>query len=196
MATDDHSSGHRVGTEMGETQYDPIYRDSEGVAYSHPVYPEPANVYVERAIGQVQRADPEDIQQVAASQLALSNSYYENVLAQARRSFGAAIVSAGVGLAFFIAAVLVLILNHDVSAGTVSAVSGGIVEVIAGLNFWLYGRTAVQLNSFHVRLEQTQKYLIANSIATKLDGTARETALLNLIGQIADYRNFGDVSER
>ncbi|SRR6266568_1330456 len=137
------------------------------------------------ALTEVSKADPENIQQVGAAQLALSTSYYQNVLSQAKRSFTAAIVSAAVGLAFFIAAVSIFLVRDDVRAGTVSAISGAIVELISGLNFWLYGRTAYQLNSFHIRLEQTQKYLLANSIATKLDGDKRDSALTDLIKQVS-----------
>ena len=143
----------------------------------------------------VSDTDPENIQQVAASQLALSTSYYENVLAQARRSFLAAIISATVGLLFFIAAVSIFLARNDIRAGTVSGISGAIVEVISGLNFWLYGRTASQLNSFHIRLERTQKYLLANSISTKLTGTARDSALINLINSMATEGAADDRSE-
>jgi hypothetical protein len=128
---------------------------------------------------------PENVQQVAASQLALSTNYYENVLTQARRSFIAAIISATVGLIFFIAAVSIFLIHNDLRAGTVSAISGGIVEVISGLNFWLYGRTASRLNSFHIRLDQTQKFLLANSISTKLTGEAHDAALTDLIKSMA-----------
>ena len=48
---------------------------------------------------------PTNIQQVAASQLALTNLYYENVLSQAKRSFNAATVAAAAGLVFFLAAI-------------------------------------------------------------------------------------------
>jgi hypothetical protein len=189
MAVDDNPS-HDLGTGMGEARYDPVYRDAGGIL--HPYLTYPVNVaFTDSAIDEVKKADPESIQQVAASQLALSNSYYANVLMQAQRSFIAAIASAAIGLAFFVTAVLILVLRNDIRAGTVSAISGGIVEVISGLNFWLYGRTAIQLNSFHIRLDQIQKYLIANSIATKLDGGAQETALVNLISQIAGQHTSG-----
>jgi hypothetical protein len=56
---------------------------------------------------------------------------------------------------------------------------------ISGLNFWLYGRTADQLNSFHIRLEQTQKFLLANIISTKLTGEAHYSALTDLIKSMA-----------
>ena len=137
------------------------------------------------ALEEVSKADPENIQQVGAAQLSLSTSYYQNVLDQARRSFMAAIISAAVGLAFFIAAVSILLIRNDVRAGTVSAISGAVVELISGLNFWLYGRTAYQMNFFHIRLEQTQKYLLANSLATKLSGDNRDAALMDLIRQVS-----------
>jgi TRADD-N domain-containing protein len=133
----------------------------------------------------VAKADPGNIQEVAASQLALSTSYYESVLAQARRSFVAAIVSAAVGLGFFLAAVAIVLVRESLNAATLSAISGGIVETIAGLNFWLYGKTATQLDAFHVRLEQTQRYLLANSLSTSLDGEHRNKVLSDLVATVA-----------
>ena len=140
------------------------------------------------ALIEVSNADPKNIQEVGAAQLALSTSYYASVLAQARRSFIAAIVSAAIGLVFFVAAVSILLIRNDIRAGTISTISGAIVEVISGLNFWLYGRTAAQLNAFHIRLDQTQRYLLANSIATKLTESNRDAALAELIKQVASNR--------
>jgi hypothetical protein len=154
------------------------------------------NVYLGEVIKELSDADPRNIQQVSAAQLALSTSYYKNVLQQAQRSFIAAIASATMGLLFFIAAVSILLARNDVRAGTVSVISGGIVEVIAGLNFWLYGRTAFQLNSFHIRLEQTQKYLMANSIATKLGTEKREIALSDLIRVMTSQPIFDQATPR
>jgi hypothetical protein len=94
-------------------------------------------------------------------------------------------VSAAIGLAFFIAAVSIFLVRNDVRAGTVSAISGAIVELISGLNFWLYGKTSSQMNFFHIRLEQTQKYLLANSLATKLNEENRDTALMELIKEVS-----------
>ena len=71
------------------------------------------------------------------------------------------------------------------TAPLVSALAGGIVEVVAGLNFWLYGRTAVQLNAFHQRLERMQRFLVANSVSASLTGEKREAALLDLIKVIS-----------
>jgi hypothetical protein len=141
------------------------------------------NIYP--AVGNVAAADPSNIQEVAASQLALSAKYYESVLLQARQSFRVALGSAVFGLLFFLAAVAIALFKGSLSAATISAVGGGIVEVISGLNFWLYGRTSGQLDIFHVRLEQTQRYLLANSISTRLTGQERSDAVAGLVQIVA-----------
>lgn len=133
------------------------------------------------AIDLVAAADPSDIQRVGAAQLSLSTSYYHSVLQQARRSFVAAISAAVAGFAFFIAAVTIILVKGTLSAGTVSAVAGGVVEVLSGLNFWLYSRTALQLDRFHLRLERMQRYLLANSLSTSLPPDHRHEVLKQLI---------------
>lgn len=137
------------------------------------------------AIDSVARADPSNIQEVAASQLEISNNYYKSVLRQAQQSFRSAIVAAGVGLAFFIAALGIGLAQQTLDVAIISAISGGIVEVISGLNFWLFGRTATQLDLFHVRLEQTQRFVLANSVCENLSTEARDATrseLVRLIG--------------
>lgn len=147
------------------------------------------NVFMSGAIESVANADPGNIQQVAASQLALSNSYYQSVLSQARLSFLAAIVSAAVGLVFFVFAVIFAIMSHNPDPAYISALAGGIVEVISGLNFWLFGRAASQLDAFHVRLEQTQRYLLANSVSTGLPDDARAQVVSDLVRSMAQYQD-------
>jgi len=57
--------------------------------------------YVE-AIEQISKANPGDVQQIAASQIELLNSYYDAVLDQAETSFKWALIAAGVGLGLFV----------------------------------------------------------------------------------------------
>lgn len=137
------------------------------------------------AIDSVARADPSNIQAVAASQLEISNDYYQSVLGQAKQSFRSAIAAAGVGLAFFLAALALGLARNNLDVAVISSISGGIVEVIAGLNFWLFGRTATQLDLFHVRLEQTQRFLLANSVCENLGNDARDNARSELVRLIA-----------
>jgi len=133
----------------------------------------------------VARADPSNIQQVAASQLELINDYYTTILHQARQSFTWAIIAAGVGLAFFIAAVAFLLLSQKSDLSAISVISGALIEVISGINFYLYGKAISQLDLFHVRLERTQRFLIANSVCENLKGSLQQTARAGLVNIIA-----------
>jgi hypothetical protein len=121
-------------------------------------------------------ADPGDVQAIAASQLKLLTGFYEIALDQARKSFRWAIVGSIVGVAFFVAAVAFVLGSGDRNAALVSAIGGGVVEVIAGINFVLYGKTTAQLLGFHARLEQTQRFLLANSICQAIDDESARTA--------------------
>jgi hypothetical protein len=144
------------------------------------------SVAADQAIDALASADTANTQQIAASQLTLSNAYYRSVLSQANRSFLAAIVSAAIGLAFFIGAVAFALIGPPSNAAIISIIAGSVVEVISGLNFWLYSRTSTQLESFHIRLEQTQRYLLANSVAFGLTAEgARDDALGRLVSAIA-----------
>jgi len=138
------------------------------------------------AIQEVARTDPRNIQEVAAAQFGLSDAYYTNVLSQARRSFAAAVVAASIGLLFFLGAVAsALLARPATSAAVVSTVGGAVVEVVAGLNFWLYSRTSTQLNAFHIRLERMQKYLLANSVCANIAAERRDEVMADLVRTIA-----------
>jgi hypothetical protein len=139
----------------------------------------------DEAINAVARTDPRNIQEVAATQFTLSNSYYQNVLDQARRSFVAAAIAASLGVALFFLAVGFALTKDKFDAAVITTVGGGVVEVIAGLNFWLYSRTALQLNAFHIRLERMQKYLLANSVCANLNGDIRDETMSELVRTIA-----------
>jgi hypothetical protein len=138
----------------------------------------------ESALSVVARADPTNIQEVAASQLAITNSYYRSVLGQARQSFVAAVVAASAGLAFFGVSVAVTLRSSNVSAAALSALGGIVVEVISGLNFWLYSRASAQLGAFHLRLEDTQRFLLANSVCESLGAAERDATRALLVRTI------------
>jgi len=151
----------------------------------------PASRPAQQAIQEAATVDTSNIAQVAASQLTISNAYYENVLSQARRSFNSAIAAAVVGLVFFMVGVVVALASTVQGAAVVSTLSGAIVETIAGLNFWLYARTSQQLESFHRRLDQMQRYLVANSVGEGLRGKVRDATLSDLMMMIATGREPG-----
>jgi hypothetical protein len=140
------------------------------------------------AIKGISEAPPDQIQQVAAAEIRLLSDYYRTALAQARTSFNWALIGVGVGLVFFGGAVAVQLTAKQTDAATISAVAGGVVEVISGLNFVLYGKATGQLSEFHERLERTQRFMLANSMCASLvDDVARDHARAALIQTIAAY---------
>lgn len=83
---------------------------------------------VNSVIEGIATVDASNTQQVAALELGLSKAYQERVLSQARESFIAALISACIGLLFFLAAVTVVLVNGLVNAALISTISGAIVE--------------------------------------------------------------------
>ena len=100
-------------------------------------------------------------------------------------SFRWAIIAAVVGLAFFLGAILFLLNSQNQSIATISIVGGTLVEVISGINFFLYGKTTTQLAYFHQKLDQTQRFLLANSICESLKGDEKEKSRSRLVTIIA-----------
>lgn len=66
-----------------------------------------------------------------------------------------------------------------------SLISGSLIEVISGINFYLYGKTSVQLADFQTRLDVTQRFLLAKSICESLEGDYKQKARSELIQTIA-----------
>ena len=71
--------------------------------------------------------------------------FYEIALGQARNSFRWAIAGSVAGVAFFMAAIAFLLVSGAHDAAIYSAIGGGVVEVIAGINFVLYSKATTQL---------------------------------------------------
>jgi hypothetical protein len=136
-------------------------------------------------VGDVSNIDPANVQEVAGSQLLIISGYYKSVLRQAQQSFLAALIAAFVGFLFFIAAVSFLLLERPASISYISLISGALVEVISGVNFYLYARASEQLVTFHVRLDRTQNILLANSVCENLEGEIKQQTRSELVRMIA-----------
>ncbi|MBF0378141.1 MAG: hypothetical protein HQK72_11750 [Desulfamplus sp.] len=51
---------------------------------------------------------------------------------------GISLVAAGIGLLFFLAAIVFLLTNKIQPIATISLISGALVEVISGVNFYFH----------------------------------------------------------
>ncbi len=141
-----------------------------------------------KAIEDVAKADPNNIQEVAASQLAIVNSYYQSGLQQSQRSFHWSLIWGGIGFGFLIVAVLVLLFQQSLRVAVASGVGGVLVEVFAGTYLYLYKHASDQLAQCRSSLDNTQWLLLANSMCEQLEGEVKQTAraeLVKLIGTAA-----------
>lgn len=144
------------------------------------------NPVMRHAVERLSQADPAKVQEVAASQTELLSIYHDVVLDQARRSFKWALIAAGIGFGFFLAAVAFMLLKQPESIATISLISGALVQVISAINFYLYGKTSIQLAEFQTRLDHTQRFLLAYSFCEGLDGDYKQQARAELVKVIVN----------
>ena len=144
---------------------------------------------VKPSIDRLAKADPKDVQEVAASQLQLMAGYHKIVVSQASRCFFWALVGAGVGLVFFLVAALYSMATGNAVAAMVPVLAGSVVAAVAGLLFYLHGRTAAEVSDFHATLESVQRHLLANSICEGLSGEKKEQTRAELARKIANIHN-------
>ncbi len=144
-----------------------------------------SNLFSPESLEKLSQAERGDVQQIAASQIELLEPFYTAALAQAQRSFHSALIAAYAGSAFFVAAVVFLIITQSPSIALVNVISGTVVEVIAGVNFILYGRATEQFGVFHMRLDTTQRFLMANSICESIEGDLKHSTRADLVRAIA-----------
>lgn len=137
------------------------------------------------SVSRMAQAEPGKIQEIAASQIELLATYYDLAIQQAQRSFVWALVAAGAGFFFFLAAVAFVLFNQAQNVSVISLISGALIEVIAGINFYLYGKTTSQLSEFRERLDQTQRFLLANSVCESLSGETQQNTRVELVRKIA-----------
>jgi hypothetical protein len=137
------------------------------------------------SLDRISRAEPRDVQEIAASQITLLGSYYEIALEQAQKSFIAAFVAAIIGLIFFLVSAVFLVLNDQIKLAMIGGFAAAITEVISGINFYLYDKSASQLIEFLNNLNMTQRFLLANSICEGLEGDFKQQARSDLVRAIA-----------
>lgn len=161
----------------------------------NPARQEPISKAADFAVKQLNDAKSGDVKGIAASQISLLSRFYDLSLDQAGRSFRWALIASVVGLLFFMAAILFQLTGDDNSQlPMISLIGGALIEFIAGINFYLYGKTLSQLTLFQGRLEVTQRFLLANSLCESLGDEYRDETRAELIAQLASnapYKKLG-----
>ena len=147
---------------------------------------------IKPSLDRLSKADPGNVQEVVASQIALMSVYHGEVIDQARRSFRWALIAAITGFVCFALAIVLFLSYQFRDVAILSAISGGIIEVISTVNFYLYSKASAQMAEFQHRLDLTQRYLLANSICEALKGEVRQRTRSELVRAIAGICTVGE----
>src|SRR6266567_4661713 len=139
-------------------------------------------------IEQLAQANPANIQEVAATQIPIGNRYYESVLQQSQRSFQAALILSIIGTPLIFAAVGFLLIRQPSDLSYVSLAGGAILDGIAGLNFYLYGRASALLVTFQTPLDRIGRFLLANSVCENLECDVKNVTRAKLVEIIANVQ--------
>nr|CAA6828937.1 MAG: Unknown protein [uncultured Thiotrichaceae bacterium] len=168
-----------------------------GDLLTNPARQEPMSKAAGVALKQFNDAKDEkdEVKSIASSQISLLSKFYDLSLDQAGRSFRWALIASVVGLLFFMAAIVFQVLGQEGSnLPMITLIGGALIEFIAGINFYLYGKTLSQLTLFQGRLEVTQRFLLANSLCNKLGDDHRDDTRAALIAQLASNSPYSKLS--
>jgi hypothetical protein len=138
------------------------------------------NRVVDASVTRIGDAEPGDVHGIAAEQIRLLSNFYRSALSRTT------MIAASVGLALFIGAGIFMMTELPQTIATISIVAGAVVEVVAGINLYLYNKVASQTAELQLRLEQTQRFLLANTICEHLDDSTKQTTRASLVATIAE----------
>ena len=165
----------------------PTNQWESGINYS---YQSSKHTQTDALIQEAINADPSNPRQVGITQLQLISKYHNNVLQQAEQSFRWALIAAGIGLVFFLASISFLLLKQPTNISYASLISGALVELISAINFLLYGKASTQLASFHLFLDRTHRFLLADSVCENLkDNKIKDDTRAELIRKIMEAKS-------
>lgn len=109
--------------------------------------------------------------------------YYVISKRQANRAFTSTLIICILGFVIFIVGIILsAVIGQELALYT--TISGGIVEVISGLFFWLYKSATNQLNLYHERLGYTEKYLTAMQLAENISPERKDETYRYIIEMV------------
>ena len=116
----------------------------------------------------IEKDNDTDVIKLMSHSLLELKEYYTINKQQARKSFWAALIMSVLGFLVFVVGIAAMIF-YDKDVYVYSMISGSLVEVIAGLFFYLYNRSMQQINIFFGSLLDTQRYLTSIQLVDKIE---------------------------
>ena len=126
-----------------------------------------------------------DVLNLMIKNVAELREYYVMNKQQARNSFSAALSISILGfLLFSTGLVMAYIYPERSNVIPYSTIGGAIIEIIAGLFFWLYSKAIKQINIFHTSLQSTEKFLTAIQLVEKISKEKQDDSYKIIIDKI------------
>ena len=146
---------------------------------------------IENVVKDIQNQPDYDVFKLLYKNVRESTEYYIISKRQANKSFILATVSCVLGVFIYICGFLIVAFL-DKNITILTTISGTVVELIAGLSFWMYNKSLKQLNEYHRRLSSTEKYLTAIQMADKLKSSEKNWMYRFIIEKVmlADPDNY------
>lgn len=136
-------------------------------------------LYKDTSEGKGKKTDDKNVLNMMMDNVSELREYYVISKQQARRSFSAALFICFLGIFIYLLGIIAyIVLDKNISI--ISVISGTVVEVIAGLFFWLYREATKQLGVYHQRFGSTEKYLTVMQIIREMPEDKRVEAFQNL----------------
>lgn len=158
-----------LGTYIVKREYDKVDEKKED-----------ANVKAAIAGIQMSSTESDNVLELMLKNVKELREYYVISKQQARKSFSAALFICFFGIVIYVLGIgSYIFFDKDISI--ISIISGTVVEVIAGLFFWLYREATNQLAIYHQRLGSTEKYLTVIQIIKEMPESEQIEAFKNLI---------------
>ncbi|WP_291285388.1 hypothetical protein [Flavobacterium sp.] len=140
---------------------------------------------VEKVYKTFEEKDNQDVLHLMIQNVAELREYYVINKQQARNSFSAALFISILGFLLFASGFVLSYTMPDKSdIIPYSTVGGSIIEIIAGLFFWLYSKAIRQINIFHTSLQSTEKFLTAIQLVDKVSIDKKDDIYREIISKI------------
>lgn len=137
-----------------------------------------------------------DVLKLMIKNVAELREYYVMNKQQARSSFSAALFICILGFLLFASGIIVSYTYKVDQVISYSTIGGTIVEIIAGLFFWLYSKAITQINIFHSSLLRTEKFLTAIQLVDKISAEQRDKTYSYIIQQIISQNSDEELVEK
>ncbi len=139
-----------------------------------------------RECDQIAKTAPGDVQAFAGVLQKMIVAYYEDVRRQSQLAFFAALVLEMIAVGFFFYSASIAMTTVAFGTAALSALSGLLIQIMTGVVFYLYSQSSKQFGGFHVCLERTNRFVLANAMVEHLPEAERAlrrseviTAVLN-----------------